>query len=94
MIEAIRKDSLILSDIDTNTNKYYILELIKSNESFVLIRRDGNLGNKPTIVKTSTSNRISAIKEYEKVLDKILRKGYNFCYLEDIIYSDGSYYNS
>ena len=92
MIEIMKRTSLVYSDINKNSNKYYILELLKKDDDYTLIKRYGRLGKRPTIIENSYSLS-KATQEFNKTLDSKVKKGYKYCNIEDIMYSDGNFFN-
>lgn len=54
------------TDIKTNKNKYYIMQIIKSNSSYIFFIRYGRLGDKGKIAETKYANAASAMSEFAK----------------------------
>lgn len=93
MLQLIQREALIYSDRVSNSNKYYIIEIVynESSELFFVIKRYGRLGNKPKITNTEYHTLAGAESSYRRELNSKVHKGYVKSDLETIMFSEGEF---
>lgn len=90
----LKRQSLICSNKKDNTNKYYIAEVVeKSSTSFEVICKHGRLGSNPRKIVKNFRTESLAYSFFQTKINEKLSKDYKKVELEDIKFSDGSFYD-
>lgn len=79
------------TDIDANKNKYYIMQLLKNGDNYVLFIKYGRLGLVRKTLYTDYTNKFNAIKDYEKQFKSKTGNKWNS---KDFVKKDGKYFLS
>lgn len=93
MKNLVKRNSLIYSERKENSNKYYIIEMNESNGQYEVTVRYGRLGKNPNKSTKEFSSEYRAWDFYDKKLLEKRKKGYEDVDLEDIMFSEGEFYN-
>ena len=91
-MERVKMESMVYSSPKNNSNKFYILELIKEDGMFSVKSRYGRLGKNPTIKEKTFNNLFSALKFFEKKESEKKTKGYLSVAIEDIVANSGEFF--
>jgi len=76
IIDCYKKWTLNLTDIVSNSNKYYTLEILETDRGFVLYTNYGRVGGTAAKEYRECSDRSDAEHEAEKIIKSKLKKGY------------------
>lgn len=93
MKNLVKRDSLIYSERRENSNKYYIIEMNESNGQYEVTVKYGRLGKRPTQSTKPFPSEYRARDFYDKKLSEKRKKGYEDVALEDIMFSEGEFFN-
>lgn len=92
MSKILQTVSLIYSERQERSNKYYILNIVETNSGYEVQAKYGKLGNTPRLFKKPQLSLLQAEKFYNNKLSEQIRQGYEEVDVSEIIMSDGNYY--
>ena len=81
--------ALVYSNIQENSNKYYICEQC----GMTLITKYGRLGQSPKVSKKEYTSEYVASSNLYKIIEKKKSKGYKEVSIEEIIFNEGEFFN-
>lgn len=93
MKNLVKRNALIYSERNLNSNKFYIIEMMEENGCYAISIKYGRLGKRPTCSVTDDLTKSKADSIYSKKYSEKIRKGYENVALEDIIFNEGEFYN-